>query len=99
VLRALSYGTVPVVRATGALDDAVQAFESASGQGTGFKFSAYTRDGLEDSLREAVTLNRRHSEQWRQLISNGMRQDHSWDRAARDYEELYRRFADASRQA
>ena len=38
-LYSLRYGTVPVVHATGGLDDTVIQFEAGSGTGTGFKFA------------------------------------------------------------
>ena len=40
-MYSLRYGTVPVVRATGGLDDTVEAYDPASDQGNGFKFDAY----------------------------------------------------------
>src|SRR6202142_3124405 len=40
-IYSLKYGTVPVVRATGGLDDTIEAYDPATGRGTGFKFQEY----------------------------------------------------------
>jgi starch synthase len=85
----LRYGTVPVVRATGGLDDTVEEFDPTSGRGNGFKFVAYTPDALRDAVRRALEVYHRPPE-WRRLMRNGMACDFSWDRPAARYLALYR---------
>jgi starch synthase len=85
-IYSLKYGTVPIVRATGGLDDTIEAFDGQSG--TGFKFSEYTGAALLNAIDQAIAAY--HQPQvWQQLVSNGMREDFSWGRSARQYLEIY----------
>jgi starch synthase len=88
-MYALRYGTVPVVRATGGLEDTVVPFDPATGEGNGFKFTSYGARNLLQAIRQAVRTFR-DSSLWRQLVSNGMKADFSWDRSAERYVEIYR---------
>ncbi|HYV57306.1 MAG TPA: glycogen synthase GlgA [Candidatus Nitrosopolaris sp.] len=87
-LYSLRYGTVPVVHATGGLDDTVVEFDPGTGVGTGFKFTSFTPEALLAALRRALTT-RREAAAWQLLVTNGMSQDFSWQRAAREYARLY----------
>ena len=87
-LYSLRYGTVPIVHATGGLDDSVVEFDPATGAGTGFKFSPYTPDAFLAALARALRT-RRDPALWAHLIANGMAQDFSWSRAAAEYRALY----------
>ena len=53
-MYSMRYGTVPVVRATGGLDDTVEHFDRARGTGTGFKFEPYTRSAMLERIYEAL---------------------------------------------
>jgi len=88
-MYSLAYGTVPVVRATGGLDDTIQPFDPTTGKGTGFKFAGETSQALVETVQAAVAVYRK-PDQWRRLIRNGMACDFSWERSAREYEDLYR---------
>jgi len=85
-MYSLKYGTVPVVRATGGLDDSVRDFEGEGG--TGFKFAEYSAAALLSALRRALAVYRQ-PELWRRLIANGMRQDFSWTVSAAQYASIY----------
>jgi starch synthase len=88
-IYALHYGTVPVVRATGGLDDTVEDFNPALGGGNGFKFSAYTPTALLAAIdRARGWYGRRQA--WQTLMRAGMGADFSWKRSAVEYVELYR---------
>ena len=87
-MYSLAYGTVPVVRATGGLDDTIQPFDPGTGEGTGFKFAGATSQALLEAVRTAVSIYRR-PEQWNRLVRNGMTCDFSWDRSANEYVALY----------
>jgi starch synthase len=87
-LYSLRYGTVPVVHATGGLDDTVVEFDPAAGVGTGFKFTPYTPEAFLGALDRALRT-RRDARLWARLVANGMAQDFSWDRAAQEYRRLY----------
>jgi starch synthase len=87
-IYSLKYGTVPVVRATGGLDDTVQQFDPATGAGTGFKFHDYSGQALLGALRPALETYR-DTPRWRELMLRGMAQDYSWDASAAQYLRLY----------
>jgi starch synthase len=87
-LQSLRYGTVPVVHATGGLDDTVVQFDAATGDGTGIKFAPDTPAALGDAIRRALEI-RREPAAWMRLRENAMRQDFSWDRSARAYRNAY----------
>jgi starch synthase len=92
-LYSLRYGTPPVVRATGGLADTVTDTTPetlAAGTATGFRFAAYQAHALWETVCRALNLFRTQPNTWRQVMSNGMRQDWSWDRSAAEYETLYR---------
>jgi starch synthase len=90
-IYSLRYGTVPLVRATGGLDDTVEQFDARSQKGTGFKFREYSGEAMLDSLRAATSLYRDNPEAWRVLMRNGMAQDYSWTNSAREYVKVYER--------
>jgi starch synthase len=87
-IYSLRYGTVPVVRATGGLDDTIEPFNPANGRGTGFKFSEYTGPALLAALREALAAYA-DKPAWRRLEANGMAKDFSWNASALEYGRLY----------
>jgi starch synthase len=87
-IYSLKYGTVPVVRATGGLDDTIEPFDVRTGKGTGFKFHEYTPEALLTSVQAALALYAKPKE-WRKLMLNGMARDFSWRVAAREYLKIY----------
>jgi starch synthase len=87
-IYSLRYGTVPVVRATGGLDDTIEPFDPVSGRGTGFKFSEYTGPALLAAVREALAAYA-DKRAWQRLQINGMAQDFSWNASALEYARLY----------
>ena len=89
-LYSLRCGTVPVVRATGGLDDTVESYQARTGRGTGFKFKAYTGPALMRALRSALQVYKTPA-RWRALQRAGMQQDHSWEASARAYLAVYDR--------
>ena len=88
-MYSMRYGTVPVVRATGGLDDTVENFDRARGTGNGFKFGPYRADAMMGSIYQALHAYS-EADVWRKLQFNGMREDNSWEAAARRYVEIYR---------
>lgn len=87
-MYALKYGTVPLVRATGGLDDTIVPFDPETGQGNGFKFGPYKADALMGAVKEAASLYEVPAT-WRVLMRRGMAEDFSWDRSAQRYLDLY----------
>jgi starch synthase len=88
-MYALKYGTVPVVRATGGLDDTIVQFISRTGRGNGFKFRPYEAAAFLQAIRKTVSLFT-DLKKWRKLTANGMKADFSWEQSARKYLELYK---------
>jgi starch synthase len=89
-MYSLKYGTVPIVRAAGGLDDTIENFDSTSLAGNGFKFHEYDAERLLETVQEALRVHSK-GDLWQLLILNGMRADYSWNRSARQYVELYQR--------
>jgi starch synthase len=89
-IYSLKYGTPPVVRATGGLDDTVEQYDPATRTGNGFKFYEYNAARMLEALSEARQLYA-DRQLWQALMLNGMRADYSWDQSARQYVEVYRR--------
>ncbi len=91
-IYSLRYGTVPVVRATGGLDDTIEDVNVAAGTGTGFKFKNYSATEMMKAIQRAVSA---YADQtaWRKLVKNGMSKDFSWEGSARKYVQLYRSIA------
>lgn len=87
-MYSLRYGTVPIVRAVGGLDDTVQNFDTVNGTGNGFKFGPYRADRLLERIYEAIFAYA-DRETWAKIQRNGMREDNSWENAARKYVDLY----------
>jgi starch synthase len=83
-IYSLKYGTVPVVRAMGGLDDTVEEWNPALSAGTGFKFAPYEAQALLDAIDRALAAFY-DKKQWSQLMQNGMAQNFSWDKPAREY--------------
>lgn len=87
-MYSLRYGTVPIVRAVGGLEDTVQDFDRIRGIGTGFKFREFRADKFLEKIYEAL-FTYAEPDAWRKLQWNGMTTDNSWENAARNYVQLY----------
>lgn len=87
-LYAMKYGTIPVVRATGGLDDTVRAYDPRTGSGTGFKFAPYTSAALVEAVQQAILLHKQ-PKKWQKLMGHAMAGDFSWQASAIEYEKLY----------
>ena len=87
-IYSLRYGTVPIVRATGGLDDTIQNFVPKTQQGTGFKFEEYNGQALLQCVRTALGMYG-DAKAWRALQANGMAKDFSWRASAASYVTLY----------
>ena len=87
-IYSLKYGTVPIVRATGGLDDTIEKFDLEHGTGTGFKFAEYSGAAMMFAVRQALHhfIDERI---WKRIQLNGLAKDFSWDAPAREYAKLY----------
>ncbi|MCS7314789.1 MAG: glycogen synthase GlgA [Bryobacterales bacterium] len=84
-LYSLRYGTVPVVRSTGGLEDTVD-------ESTGFKFREYSAWAMMEAVRAALAAWRDRP-RWEALMRAGMAKDFSWKISAARYSELFRELA------
>lgn len=91
-IYSMRYGTVPVVRATGGLEDTVEQWDPKTKTGTGFKFAGYHPRELRAAMRQAVA-GFENKEDWKQLMLNGMSQNFSWNAPAREYVSVYEKVA------
>src|ERR1700734_3093124 len=89
-IYSLKYGTVPIVPATGGLDDTIEPWDSRTGKGTGFKFTEYNGESLLLTIKQALVAYRDQTS-WQVLMRNGMNKDFSWNASAREYGKIYER--------
>jgi starch synthase len=87
-MYSMRYGTVPIVRATGGLDDTVEDY-TGSGKGTGFKFEKYEPKELMKVIQRALKVYQQ-PEEWKRIMRNGMMCNFSWENSARKYINLYK---------
>jgi starch synthase len=87
-MYSLRYGTPPIVRATGGLEDTIIDFDARTRSGTGFKFARFDAGALTETWRRALAAFA-HGDAWTALMRRCMAQDFSWQRAARAYARLY----------
>jgi len=91
-IYSLKYGTVPIVRAVGGLDDTIEDYSPGTPRGNGFKFRDYAPSCLLEAIHRALTAYQDRSA-WGKLMIRGMAADFSWDRSARTYLEVYQDLA------
>ena len=89
-IYSLKYGTVPIVRATGGLDDTIDPWDARTGKGTGFKFTEYNGELLLTTIKEALRAFRDQTS-WQALMRNGMGKDFSWNVSAKEYARVFER--------
>jgi starch synthase len=89
-MYSLRYGTVPVVRAVGGLDDTVHPYTSRARRANGFKFEEASGSALLRTMRQALRVYH-DPPAWSALMTNGMSANHSWALSAREYVKVYGR--------
>jgi starch synthase len=90
-MYSLKYGTLPIVRATGGLDDTVQQYSEADGAGTGFKFWDASPEAIFYSVGWAVSTYFDRPHHMQRMIQSAMAQDYSWEKSAAEYVAMYER--------
>jgi len=91
-IYSLRYGTVPIVRRTGGLaDTVVDATDDAIRNGTasGYVFDEPLAAALVEAVNRALIDFTQYPRIWKKLVFNGMQQDFSWRRSAKQYLQLY----------
>jgi starch synthase len=87
-IYSLKYGTAPVVRATGGLDDTIEEWNPEQGSGTGFKFEGLSGGALLAAIQRALAAFA-DKEGWKRLMLNGMAKDYGWEQPVREYAAVY----------
>ncbi|MBN2148676.1 MAG: glycogen synthase GlgA [Anaerolineales bacterium] len=90
-IYSLKYGTLPIVRATGGLDDTVEQYREADGSGTGFKFREPSAEAVYYTIGWAISTYYDRKQHIAQMIRSAMAQDFSWAKSAKQYVDLYAR--------
>ena len=88
-LISLRYGTVPIVRETGGLNDTVYSFNEYTKEGNGFSFANYNAHDMMFTIRRALDIYNNNKFDWNILVQNGMNGDYSWNKSAISYVNLY----------
>lgn len=88
-MYSMIYGTLPIVRATGGLDDTVENYNEPAGTGTGFKFEAIDPDALFNTIGWAVSTYFDRPHHITAMQKQAMEKDFSWKASASLYEQLY----------
>jgi starch synthase len=89
-MYSLRYGTIPIVRATGGLDDSVIDYNQNSDAANGVKFYEYTSRALAKAIRKALAIYER-PDLLREFRRNAMEANFSWDKTVEEYIKVYQR--------
>jgi starch synthase len=89
-LYSLKYGTVPIVRGVGGLEDTIVDYTKSPDIGTGFKFYDYSEKALLDAIERAIGVYK-NQRAWQSLIKKCMSEDFSWEKSAKEYVEVYKK--------
>lgn len=88
-LIALRYGTIPIVRETGGLNDTVSPYSEKAKEGNGFTFKHFNAHDMMHVIKEALEYYG-NEKVWKHIVKNAMKSDYSWEKSAKDYIALYR---------
>ena len=92
-LYAMRYGALPVVRATGGLEDTVEGYDARTGGGTGFKFAEASGAALRGAMDEAVGTWYERPTHVTMMRERGMARRFGWEGPAKEYLAIYERVA------
>ncbi|MDO7904887.1 glycogen synthase GlgA [Paenibacillus sp. JX-17] len=87
-LLALRYGSIPIVRETGGLNDTVHAYNEFTGEGNGFTFTNYNAHDMLYTIRRALSFFNQ-DDHWTKITSNAFQGDYSWNVSAEEYIHIY----------
>jgi starch synthase len=90
-IYSLKYGTLPIVRATGGLNDTIENYNQDTGDGTGFKFWEPSGKAIYNTVNWALNTHYNKKPHFEKLIKKAMEQNFSWEKSAGEYLQLYKR--------
>lgn len=88
-MYSLKYGTIPIAHATGGLEDTIENYNEATGEGTGFKFYDATSSALYNTVGWAISVYYDHPDRFKKMQLRGMNIDNSWEKSAKEYIKAY----------
>ncbi len=89
-IYSLSYGTLPIVRGTGGLDDTIVNFDGTNKNPNGFKFYEATKSALYKTVLWAINVYHHDKEKFLKMQKQAMSEHFGWDDAAKEYLKVYR---------
>jgi starch synthase len=93
-LFSLRYGTLPIVRETGGLQDTIQSYNEQTKEGNGFSFSSYNAADMLYTIKRALNYYNNQQEVWERLVKRAIKTDYSWYQSAQEYIKLYKKIKD-----
>ncbi|EIJ79360.1 glycogen synthase [Bacillus methanolicus PB1] len=87
-LIAMKYGSIPIVRETGGLNDTVMSYRDDNGEGNGFSFSNFNAHDMLYTIKRALQFYQDENI-WKKLVQRAMGLDYSWAQSAFKYNSLY----------
>ncbi|KAF8413598.1 hypothetical protein HHK36_001590 [Tetracentron sinense] len=99
---AMRYGSIPITRKTGGLNDSVFDVDDDTIPlqfRNGFTFLKPDEQGVNNALERAFNHYMKNNENWQQLVQRDMKIDFSWDSSSTQYEELYEKSVARARAA
>lgn len=87
---AMRYGTLPIVRLTGGLEDTVAGYNPETEEGDGFVFQNYVSHEFLEAIKKALSLYQ-NQEKWYKVVRRVMQRDFSWKHSAQEYIKLYKK--------
>ncbi len=89
-LISFRYGTIPIVRETGGLNDTVHAYDEDNEEGNGFTFTNYNAHDMLYTIQRAVSIYQQE-DLWSDLVKKVMDLNYSWEQSAGEYLKTYAR--------
>src|SRR4030042_1482613 len=90
-IYSLKYGTLPIVRATGGLNDTIENYNQDTGEGTGFKFWEPSAKAIYNTVYWALDTYHNRKPHLQKLIRKAMKQNFSWEKSSIEYIKLYQK--------
>ncbi len=88
-LIAMRYGSLPLVRETGGLNDTVKSYNNKTKTGNGFSFKNFNAHDMLHTYKRALSIYNSDQETWKHIVRTAMNNDYSWAQSAFKYNQLY----------
>lgn len=88
LLEAMRYGSVPIIRRTGGMNDVIQDFDKKTFMGNGFSFKNQKASTFYKKINEVLTIFE-DKKTWEKLVKNCMTYRRTWTESAKEYALLF----------